>query len=343
MTSRKNADKQAIAPVYLVRGDDSSLVAQAAHSLIERLVGNRDASLVVEEHGGGAVDELDVSAVIDAIATPAFLVDRRVVVVRDAGQLTINEAERLVKALANPLESSPLVLVGGGGTIPPSLVKLVSTIGEVVDVALRQSRDRKVWITGHLKESSVRLNPQASNMLANHLGDDLGRLSGILSTLEAAYGSGALLGPKEIEPFLGEAGGVPPWDLTDAIDRGDAPQALSVLGRMTGPGGRPPTVIVGILHTHYSKMLRLDGSDVTSGDDAASLFGQYSAFMWKKALDSSRRMGTQRIAQAMNLVSNADLDIKGATGLPPDLVLEVLIARLSRLVRAKTPVTARHH
>ena len=42
---------------------------------------------MVEEFGGPGAEQLDVGAVIDACTTPPFLVERRVVVVRDAGQL----------------------------------------------------------------------------------------------------------------------------------------------------------------------------------------------------------------------------------------------------------------
>jgi DNA polymerase III delta subunit len=55
----------------------------------------------------------------------------------------------------------------------------------------------------------------------------------------------------------------------------------------------------------------------------------------KKALEQGRRLGAERVAQAMTLLSDADLDVKGRTGLPPELVLEVLVARLSRQLRAR--------
>ena len=69
--------------VYLVKGDDPSLVAQATHALVDQLVAGGDLALMVEEFGGPGVEPFDVGAVIDACTTPPFLVDRRVVVVRD--------------------------------------------------------------------------------------------------------------------------------------------------------------------------------------------------------------------------------------------------------------------
>ena len=45
------------------------------------------------------------------------------------------------------------------------------------------------------------------------------------------------LEPDDIEPFLGEAGSVPPWELTDAIDEGRVAESVDKLRRMLGGGG----------------------------------------------------------------------------------------------------------
>ena len=44
-------------------------------------------------------------------------------------------------------------------------------------------------------------------------------------------------------------------------------------------------------------------------------------------------MGTSRVARAVQLLAEADLELRGTTGLSGELVVEVLVARLSRLVR----------
>lgn len=323
------------APVYLVRGDDASLIAQEARSLLERLVGGRDVALVVEEHGGSSAEDLDIGVVVDACTTPPFLVDRRVVVVRDAGRLTAADAARIVATLQDPVPSITLVLVGGGGTVPQALVKAVTASGQVIDATVGTGRDRSRWLGEQLKDAPVRLSAGASKRLGDHLGEDLGRLAGVLQTLAVAYGEGAAVGEEQLAPFLGEAGAVPPWDLTDAIDSGSTATALTTLRRMTGAGGRAAPEIVAVLHRHFSNMLRLDGAGVGSGDEAAALLGVRSAFVAKKALAQSNRLGSERVAQAVTLLATADLDVKGRTALPPEVVLEVLVARLSRLTRAR--------
>jgi DNA polymerase-3 subunit delta len=160
----------------------------------------------------------------------------------------------------------------------------------------------------------------------------MGRLEGLLDTLASAYGDGATVSSDDLEPFLGSAGTLAPWDLTDAIDSGDSARALDVLHRLLA-GDSHPLVAMSMLHRHYRQLLRLDGSGVTSPEEAAQVLGLRSAFPAKKALAQSRRLGSARTARAIRLLAEADLDLRGATGLSGEAVLDVLVARLSRLVR----------
>lgn len=318
-------------PAFLVRGDDPALVDQAAHALVVELVGEQDAGLVVEEHGGAGSEAVDVGAVVDALTTPPFLVPRRVVVVRDAGRLAAADAGRLAAWVADPVRGISLVLVAGGGTVPQALVKAVRAAGTVVETSAGRGKVRSQWLADHVRRSDVRLDARALARLDEHLGGDVGRLAGILDTLVAAYGTGATVTADELAPYLGEAGSVPPWELTDAVDGGEAHEALAVLHRMLGSGGVHPLAVLATLHRHVRQLLALDGSGATTPEEAAALLGLASPYPAKKALAQSRRLGRRRIARAVDLVARADLDLRGATALPGPLVLEVLVARLARL------------
>jgi DNA polymerase-3 subunit delta len=326
---------------YLVRGDDASLVAQEVRALLADVVGDRDRSLVVEEMGGGPGDDINVGAVVDACLTPPFLIDQRVVVVREAGRLLTADVPRLIEVVNDPLPSTVLILVGGGGTVPAPLVKAITAAGKVIDVSVNRPGDRKAWLHEHLRHAPVKLEPQAAQLLGQHVGEDLGRVEGLLGALAAAYGPGARISVADLEPYLGEAGNVARYEITDAIDRGDAAAALGVLHRMTDAGGLSAVEVLFSLHRHYANMLALDGATISSGEEAAQLLSVSSAFVGKKALEQSRRLGSARIGHAIELLADADLDVKGASGLPPELVVEILVARLSRQTRQRASTSRR--
>lgn len=337
-TGRRRGSRRSTTPreepsVWLVKGADPALVAQAAHRLVTDLVGEDDVSLCVEEFGGPTVDHLDVGAVVDACTTPPFLVGRRVVVVRDAGRLTAEDAARLAEYLADPLPTTALVLVAGGGTVPPTLSRAVTRHGEVLDTAVGTGRARSQWLSEQVRSGPVHLEGPALARLSDHLGEDVGRLAGLLDALAAAYGAGASVGVDELDPFLGEAGSIAPWDLTDAIDAGDIAKALRAVHRMMVAGGSHPLVVLAVLHRHYRQMLRLDGSGVTTPEQAAEILGLRSTFPARKALAQCRRLGSARVARGITLLAEADLAVRGASALPEEVVLEILVARLSRLAR----------
>lgn len=174
----------AASSVYLVKGDDAALVAQEVRGLLDQVVGDGDHALIVEEIGGGSGDEVNVGSVVDACLTPPFLVDRRVVVVREAGRLLTADVPRLVEVVQDPLPTTVLVFVGGGGVVPAPLVKAIGAAGQIIDVSTGKAGERKAWLHDHLRAAPVRLEPRAADLLAGHVGEDLGRVEGLLDRAE---------------------------------------------------------------------------------------------------------------------------------------------------------------
>jgi DNA polymerase-3 subunit delta len=317
---------------YLVTGTEPSLLSEALSRLLESLTGSD--FVPIEEHGPERTDDdIDLGPVLDALATPPFLADRRIVVVREAERLDAAQGARLAARVSEPVASTVLVVVAGGHGLPPALAKAIRAHGEVIDASPGQGRARGDWVAGRLRASHLRFDAGATKMLSEHLGEDLGRLPTILDMLEAAYGEGGRIGPGELEPFLGDTGSVPPWDLTDAIDAGDGAAAVLALHRMMEAGNRHPLQIIPSLHRHFGAMLRLDGADVRSADEAAGLL-KMSPFPARKALEQGRRLGHDRISRAIEVLATADADLRGRLGWPPELVMEVMVARLAQLGRS---------
>ncbi|MFL6204610.1 MAG: DNA polymerase III subunit delta [Acidimicrobiales bacterium] len=323
-------------PITLLRGDDEVVLRDAVRLLVDDLVGDEDRTLMVEEVEVGAPgDDGDpLLALVDAAQTPPLFTDVRVVLgrvteKRERGELV----QPLVDYLADPLASSRVVLEWRGGKLPKALSEAVAHVGgAVVDT----SPGRKVgeWVAEHLADAGLKVDNEGRARLVTWVGDEPSRLLGLLDLLRSTYGTGVKITAAEIEPFLGDDGGVPPWDLTDAIDRGDRSAALELLQRMVGQGDRHPFQVLSTLHSHFARMLRLDGAEVAGEKQAAELLGlKGSTFPAKKALGQARRLGHDRIVRAIGLLAEADLDLRGGKAWPDHLVLEVLVARLASLSR----------
>ncbi|MGH9115730.1 MAG: DNA polymerase III subunit delta, partial [Acidimicrobiales bacterium] len=203
-------------PAVLVDGDEPVLVAEAVAAVVAESLAGEDRSLAVEEVRG---EEVDLSVVADGCATPPFLAGRRIVVVRDIGRFSADDVAPLVAYLEDPLPTTVLVLAAGGGTTAAKLTAAVKARGQIVSTRVT-SREASDWFHDRVRRGPVRLDKAAENLVRRHLGEDIARLGPLLDLLAGAYGEGARLAPEEVDPYLGQAGSVAPWDLTDAIDAG---------------------------------------------------------------------------------------------------------------------------
>ncbi|MGK2928730.1 MAG: DNA polymerase III subunit delta [Acidimicrobiales bacterium] len=316
--------------VYVLTGGDEILLSAARTDLVTELVGDGDPTMMVAELAG---DDYEMHQLVDAAQTPPFLTDRRVVVGRGMGRFVKDDHALLLSYLADPLDTTVLVLEWAGGRVPKPVTEAVKQAGGEIRST---GPGRKIgdWAAQQLTDAGIRPDRAGTNLIVDWLGDDAGKLPGLIAVLDSTYGEGARLTADDIEPFLFDAGGVPPWDLTDAIDRGDIAASITALTRMLG-AGRHPLQVMATLHTHFQRILRLDGAAVRGEKDAAVVLGlKGSTFPAKKALAQARKLGPRNARSSIALLHRADVDLRGTVDWPDHLVLEVLVARLARVARA---------
>jgi DNA polymerase-3 subunit delta len=338
----------AIVPVRFLKGSDDVLLGEAFSRALDEAVGDADRTLVVDEFD---LDSAKLGAAIDAAQTPPFLTDFRVVVVRRFGRYSkAEEVAPVVAYLDDPLPTTALILVwdktalrtpveeGEPFTktprVPPTLTKAVTAAGGVVIETDAAARNMDGWLAEQFRAAGLDVDAGAIRLVKDSIGEDGGAVVGIIERLKGSFAGGERIRAADVEPILGPAGGVPPWDLTDAIDRGDVATSVELLQRMMGAGGRHALAVMATLQTHYLRMLRLDGANVRGEKDAAALLGMKgSTFPAKKAMAQSRKLGSPGIRRAVGLLAKADVDLRGAQAWPDELVMEVLVARLARLAR----------
>src|SRR4029078_2215830 len=126
-------------------------------------------------------------------------------------------------------------------------------------------------------------------------------------------------------PAAGTPAPAPPWELTDAIDKGDVELALERLHRMMGGGARHSLAIMATIQSHFLRMARLDGADVRGEKDAAAVLGiKGSTFPARKALDQAKRLGHDGVVRAVALLAEAAADLRGGRGRRYHLIMVVL-------------------
>ena len=333
--------------VQIVTGGDTVLVAKTVSTLTDELLGENDRALALtqlrEDDFHQPESGWSITPLIEAAQTPPLFTDRRVVVGRHLARFSRPaDHAALLDMLPDMLATTDLLLVWergqqstAGTRLPPVPKKLAAAVrsagGKVVktDAPFRKNEGDK-WLREQIAETGLRFERAAMTALRNLLGQDRSRVVGCLHTLEGALGSDATVTADDVAAYGGDPGSAAPWDLDDAIDRGDIKTAIEVLHRQL-PSRHPFQLLAG-LHGRYQRMLRLDGSGIRDEAEAAQILGiKGSTFPARKLLQQTHRLGSAKIAQAIKLLADADMAMRGTIAWPNQLVMEVLVARLADL------------
>lgn len=346
--------------VHLVRGADPTLRANELAALVDRLLAGDDRVYALEEFeiatrrrgGDDGDDTADAAAtgepgdvmrsILTALATPPFMTSRRVVVVRNIAALDAAAATSLASYVAEPYEGVHLVLVHEGGRMPAALDKAIRA-AKVATIGAASEKTGDV-LGDALRDAHVKLTSAARERVVAHLGEDAGRVPELVALLASAYDRGTELDVEHVEPYLGDAGTVARWALTDAIDGGDGAAALDALHRLLSATSGVqtkalhPMQIMASLTGHFIDIARLDGPSINTKEDAVGVLGG-SPFPAQKKLRAAQRLGSDGIAEAIGLLADADVDLRGGYGgrraVPDHVTIEVLVARLAALARRK--------
>jgi len=342
--------------VLFVQGADPGLRDREVQRVVDELLGTDDRSFALDDHtiasrrraADAAETEADddgetgstelpaFAAIATALQSPPFMTGARVVVVREVGNLTSEQAQWLAGWINDPLDGVHLVLVAGGGRTPSALDKAIKAHADVVGPAAEDTSD---LLQRELKDAHLKLAPAAVKEVAAHLGDDAGRVPELVEVLHATYGDGKVLSLDEVDPYLGDLGTAERFALTNTIDHGDVAGALETLHRyLTATSAKQPKPlhpmqVMATLVFHYQRLLRLDDPAIVTKEHAAQALGMKSAGGARYPLDASRKLGTSGLREAVDLLAQAELDLRGASGLDDRTVIEVLVARLAALSR----------
>ncbi len=346
--------------VHVVRGDDPILRDEQVARVVDELLAEEPRLYALEDftlatkRRVSAADDADTDddddrggeaapvfrQIMTALESPSFMTSRRVVVVRDIGAASSDQAGLLAQYVAEPLDGVFLVLVSGGGRTAAALDKALKAAGAPVHGPSSEKTDDV--LARALQDAGLRVSADARQAVVAHLGDDAGRVPEFVALLESTFGSGANLDRDDVMPYVGESGTVAPYLLTNAIDSGDGAAALETLHRLLhatsarNPRAQHPLQVMGMLSRHYESLLRLDSPDVSNRQDAARVLGikEYPAGL---RLAAAQRLGTRGLTEAIGHLAQADLDLRGGIAgrraLPSETVVELLVARLAALAR----------
>ncbi|MFH1467889.1 MAG: DNA polymerase III subunit delta [Pseudomonadota bacterium] len=247
-SARKSLDLETgLERVYLLYGDEALLIRGAIDRIAEAaLAGGPAAFNRVEGNAGsdGAVPGLLAQA-----QTPPMMGPRRLVVVRELENASPGDLEALMAYVGNPCPSSVVVMVGvklppatGGVDLGQRLRNAVAKAGQAVKFATADQNPR-AFAQQRAQEGGCELGFREAELLVAVVGPDLGQLAGEVDKLVAFVGGQGRIQASDVEEVCSVLAETAVFDLTDAIVRGEAGRALSIVDRLLAEENAPARIL----------------------------------------------------------------------------------------------------
>jgi DNA polymerase-3 subunit delta len=234
------------APIYLVVGAEAFLRETAVVAIREAVLGPDAAS-------GGAFnadlvhgDETDAREILGLCGTLPVFAERRLVVVRDAGALRVQETERLLPYLDAPVETTCLVLTGEKVDGRIMFFKALKKTAVTVDCESLDARALPVWVQEQAAALGLRLDTAACEALQEASSGNLSIMRRELEKLALYVMPRTTVTVSDVYAVQGADTGGTAQDLLDALRNKDRGQALRILAKVL-EAGEPPLKLLGFL------------------------------------------------------------------------------------------------
>jgi DNA polymerase-3 subunit delta len=247
-------------PIYLILGEDEVEKSGLASEFAELVDEGLRAFNVERIHAGDLTtgDRLadGVAGLVAAVRTLPMMVPRRVVIVLQVETLLApkRESEGATRALEQfeelvkrPEPQTTLVLIATSVDKRGRMFKLLQKSATVVECgALEDLADAERWVRTRVAAASVSIEPAAARLIAQRAGTDVKRLRADVDRLLLYTLGQKQISVNDVRDVVGPAALQDDWAMTNAIEAGQAAEALRQLALMFDAGA-PAEKILGQL------------------------------------------------------------------------------------------------
>jgi DNA polymerase-3 subunit delta len=319
--------RDALAPVYLVAGDEPLLVAEAAAEIVARAraqgFAQRDLHVVDRSFKWS---ELEAD-----LGNLSLFATRRILEVRLPTGRPGEAGGRLIASFAERADPDQLLLLVSSrlesAVARAAWVKSVETLGVFVQIWPLERAELPGWLRARAQQLGLELTQPAAELLADRVEGNLLAAAQELEKLSLVRGAGRI-DEAVVTDAVAESARFDVFRLTDAILAGDAPRALHVLAGLRAEGTEL-VLISWALAREFGLLARLKfmGRDSAALDAALQRQGVWPRRrpLIKRALS---RLSSPQLSALLVQAGELDRVAKGAaaSARPWDLLTRIVLA-----------------
>lgn len=300
--------------IYFLQGEESFYIDQVSDYMEKSLISETEKSFNQTILYGR---DSKISDILTHARRFPMMAERQLVMVKEAHLLEdfkLKEARELLQAyIENPLESTILVFCYKYGSLDgrTPLAKLIKDKCVVLNSVRLKDYQLPDWINGYLASKGYKITEMATQMLADHIGNNLERLSNEIDKLLINQDPKIIIDELLIEKNIGISKEYNVFELQNAILKRDILKANQIVKYFgANPKDHHPIPIIALLYSLFNKLLITHQTKDKSKPNLASLL-KIPPFFVKDYTLGIENYPLYKVLDNIKYIHEADLIVKG--------------------------------
>jgi DNA polymerase-3 subunit delta len=309
-------EKKIYKPIYYLMGEESYFIDQITNYIDKHTLPEEEKSFNQTILYG---KDTNMGNLLNTARRFPMMSNYNVIILREAQNLrgieglSAGEIDPLLLYADNPPPSTILVINLRGKTLDKrkKLYKTIDKNGIIFDS--KRIYENKVgdWITKQLKIAGYGIDIKAAELMANHLGNDLSKVSQEIEKLMIVLPKGGTVSLKEIEENIGINKDFNIFELQTALGKKDIYRSNLIITHLgQNPKTKSIIPLISFLYSFFTKLLMLHSAEDKSNQGLASLIGVNPYFM-RNYTEAARNYSKVKCIHIIGFLREYDTKSKG--------------------------------
>ena len=320
----KRATEGSLESVYLLVGAERLLIERAVDAVRKAVDQSGTPGFNVDLFDGKG---LDAASVISAARTLPMMADKRFVLVRHVDAMTPTEQSNLAEYVADPNDSTSVVLTAGKLDGRGKLTKIAKKQGWLIDAKPLRGRELRGFVRAEATARGHNIAPQGIETLLDAVGDDLAAIDDAIERLSLFVGAGQRIDADAVMTCVTRIRVESIWSLVDAIGLKDRRKGMAAAQSLLADR-EPPLRLLAMVARQMRIVARMREalSEGLRPEEAAKRAGA-PPFKAADLTASARQFTADTLGEAFALIAQTDMALKSSKR-PPDVVLQDAVLEL---------------
>jgi DNA polymerase-3 subunit delta len=313
-------------PVYLLQGDEPYYIDVVTDMLENSVLDDMEKEFNQTVLYG---KDCEILSLISAAKRYPMMSNYQVVIIKEAQEIKAllpkaksksedggeekNDSVPLLNYLSNPLSSTLLVLAMKYKALDKrgKLYKAIEKNGVVFESKKMYDDKLPKWIENYLAEKNSKITPKASQLMSEHLGNDLSRIANECDKLLINIKSKETIDVQHIELYIGVSKEFNIFELQKALGKRDVYACIKIANYFTAnPKSNPIQVTMAMLYTYFTKLLLYHSLNDKSRN-AVAVALKVNPFFVDDYFTAGKNYSPEHVEKNISLLREFDLRSKG--------------------------------